>query len=137
MAVAEQALKTDDASRKTGSTTTKRKRERTARRRDGGKAAGKDGVERLRQAADRRVGRNSEELADLLTKKALDGHLASTKVLVGLAGAKKPIAEPVKKRSGLTAAELLMADIKQHGQWKWEEEEGSAETGVGGVEAEG
>jgi hypothetical protein len=72
MAVTEQALKTDNASRKTGNTTKNEKRERAVRTRDGGKTARKGGAERLQEAADRRVGRNSEKLADLL-EEALEG----------------------------------------------------------------
>lgn len=74
----------------------------------------KDGAERLRQAADKRVGRNSEELADLLTAKALKGDLASTRVLVALAANKKPLPERVKKRHGPSLAQRLAAEP----QWK-------------------
>jgi VIT1/CCC1 family predicted Fe2+/Mn2+ transporter len=79
-----------------------------------GKTACKDGAERLRQAADKRVGWNSEELADLLTAKALKGDLASTRVLVTLAASKKPLPERVKKRHGLSLAQRLAAEP----QWK-------------------
>ena len=120
MAVATQALKTDNASTKTDSTTKNNAREQPVRRRNGGTAASKDGAERLRQAADKRVGRNSEKLADLLTEKALDGNLASAKVLLALTGAKKPIQEPVKKRRGPSLAELLAAEP----EWKGEGEGG-------------
>jgi superfamily I DNA/RNA helicase len=64
-------------------------------------------VERLQQAADRRVGKNSEELADLLTAKALKGKLANTRFLVGLAEGKKPSETPNKKRRGPSEAQRL------------------------------
>jgi hypothetical protein len=66
-----------------------------------------DGAEKLRQAADRLVGEHSEELADLLTRKAVKGDLASARVLVALAEHKKPLPEPAKKRRGRAAAILL------------------------------
>jgi hypothetical protein len=95
MAVAQQELRSDNASRKTGRTTKSRRRERADRN-----TARKDGAEQLHQAADRRLGRISEKLAELLTNKALEGDLASARVLFGLAERKKPIQEPVKKRRG-------------------------------------
>lgn len=79
----------------------------------------KDGAERLRQAADKRVNEISEQLADLLKKKALDGDLASAKALFGFAAGKKPLPEPVKKQRGLTYAEKLAREP----QWVGEPEE--------------
>jgi len=79
-----------------------------------------------------RVGMNSEELADLLTRKALEGDLASAKVLVALADGKKPRAEQAKKRRGPSLAERLAAQP----EWREPPEE-KVETGGGGVEAEG
>lgn len=99
---------TDKAKKKTGSTTKNGTRKRASR----GKTTRTDGAERLRQAADKLVGRNSKKLADLLTNKALEGDLASTRVLVGLAERKKPKAEPVKKRRGPGMAERLAAEPK-------------------------
>jgi len=129
MALIRQDLKSDRTSGKTSSTTNKKTGEEANRRRAcQGKAGRKDGAERLRQAADRRVGRNSNELADLLTEKALAGDLASAKVLVGLAERKKPRAEPVKKRRGPTDAELLAMEPP----WQGDLEEDSEETGDGG-----
>jgi hypothetical protein len=122
MAEGQQVSSTDKRKVKTGSTTNGKKRERT----------GKDGAEQLRRAADKRVGRNSEKLADLLTVKALEGDLASTRVLVGLAGSKKPRAERAKKRRGPSLAERLVAEP----EWREPPEE-KVETGGGGVEAEG
>ena len=75
----------------TGGATKKSTKKQTRRRR-----ARKSGAEQLRSAADRRVGRNSKKLADLLTEKALAGELAYAKMLVGLADGKKP--EPENRR---------------------------------------
>ena len=113
MAVAQLEMGSDNASRKTCSTTKHRGRERA-----NGKTARKDGAERLRQAADRRVGRISEKLADLLTNKALAGDLASARVLFGLAERKKPMQEPEKKRRGAGLAARWAAEP----EWKGEQE---------------
>lgn len=115
MVVAQQEMRT---SRKTGRTTKNRRRERTDR-----KTSRKDGAERLRQAADRRVGRISEKLADLLTEKALAGDLACARALFGLAERKKPIQESVKKRRGPGLAARLAAEP----EWKGEGEGGTRE----------
>ena len=88
-------METGTASKKTGSSTTNEKQ--SAAPTGDKKRAHKDGAEKLRQAADRRVGWASEKLADLLEKKALEGNLSSLKVLVMLAERKKPRPEPVKK----------------------------------------
>jgi hypothetical protein len=96
-------------------------------------APDEDGAERLRQAADRRVGMNSEKLVDLLTQKALDGDLASTRVLVGLAEGKKPRAKPAKKRRGVSLAGQLEAEP----EWKAPAEKqgtGNREQGTGNRE---
>ena len=111
MAVRELELRNDNASRKTSRTTKNRRRKRAE-----GKTACKDGAERLRLAADKRVGRISEKLADLLSNNALAGDLASARVLVGLAERKKPIQEPVKKRRGPGLAARLAAEP----EWKEE-----------------
>jgi hypothetical protein len=118
MVVAQQEMRSNNASRKTGRTTKNRRRERTD-----GKTSRKDGAERLRQAADKRVGRISEKLADLLTVKALAGDLACARVLFGLAERKKPMQEPVKKRRGPGLAARLAAEP----EWKGEGEGGTRE----------
>lgn len=87
----------------------------------------RDGAERLRLAADKRVGRNSEKLADLLTEKALAGDLASAKVLVGLAEGKKPQPEIKKKRRGPSLAEQLAAEP----QWRGSAGRGRVKEGTG------
>jgi hypothetical protein len=91
---------------KTGSTTKSRTRKSAIRK----KEANQDGAEQLRQEADKQVGLNSEKLADLLAQKALEGDLASTKMLLGLAENKKPRAKPGKKRRGPSLAEQLTAE---------------------------
>ena len=111
----QQELRTEHESRNTGGTTKSRTVERASR----AKTPRKDGAERLRQAADKRVGRNSDKLADLLTEKALAGDLASAKVLVGLAERKKASLEPKKRRRGPSLAERLAAEP----EWQGEEEE--------------
>ena|SRR5271166_843757 len=117
-----EALKELSASnaRAKASATTESKGPKRARRES---ASRKDGVERLRQAADRRVARNSEKLADLLTEKALKGDLGSTKTLVALAAGKKPIPERVRKRRELTYAQQLAKEPKWKGKAEDEDED--------------
>jgi len=128
MAEALRVLSADVTKEKTSSITKERRPGRARR----GKAARKSAAERLRQLADKRVGRHSKELADLLTGKALKGDLANIRALVGLAEGKKPEPEPVKKKRWPTYAMMLAADTP----WKGDQEEGSAEVGEGGVERE-
>jgi len=109
MAVLQQKLSSDNVSKTTGRTTKKRRQKRADE-----KTSCKDGAERLHQAADKRVGRISEKLADLLSNKALAGDLASARVLFGLAERKKPIQAPVKKRRGPSLAERWAAEP----EWK-------------------
>ena len=114
MAAAQQAMVKGARRRKISSTTENGIREKERRKRDRAdeRAARKDGAERLRQAADRRVGRNSAKLADVLTQKALMGDLGSTKMLVVLADGKKAV--PVKRR-GLSLPERLGAEPQWEG----------------------
>jgi hypothetical protein len=117
MTATKQVLKTETASGKTGSATTNKKQR--AARTGGEKRARKDGAEQLRRAADKRVGRISEKLADLLETEALAGHLDSLKVLVALAGAKKPRPAPVKKPRRPSLALRLTAEPR----WQEKQEE--------------
>ena len=112
-----QTLEIDDASGTRGSTTKTRKRNAGA-----GRTARTSGAERLRRAANKKVGRKSDELAEALLNKALKGDVASTKALVDLADGMKP--EPARKRDGLSYAQLLMADLEENGEWKGEWEDG-------------
>jgi hypothetical protein len=120
MATTETMLQAETANGKSGSANPN-----TRKRAAGGKRAHKDGAERLRQAADKRVGRNSEQLADLLETKALAGNLDSLKVLVMLAERKKPRPVPVKKPRRPSLALRLGAEPE------WEE---NREQGVGSRE---
>jgi hypothetical protein len=121
MAATQQTLRTENASRTTGRTT----KDKVVQRARRGSKSRKDGAEQMRQAADRRVGRISEQLADMLEGKALKGDLNSAKVLFGLAERKKPIPEPVKRRRGPSLAERLSAEP----QWQGKEEDEETENG--------
>jgi hypothetical protein len=114
MAVTKEQLATDNPT----SSTTKSSTQKQTRRRP----ARKSGAERLRCAADRRVGQNSKKLADLLTAKALAGELAYAKVLVGLADGKTP--EPVKNPRLLS----LMMQLETEPEWV-DPEEPKADSG--------
>lgn len=118
MTATEHDLNAGNASGKSGSTNPNK--ERRAAKTGGEKKAPKDGAERLRQAADKRVGRNSEKLAELLETKALSGNLDSLKVLVMLAERKKPSPEPVKKPRRPGIAHQWAAEPA----WRKEQEKG-------------
>jgi hypothetical protein len=105
MAEPEQVLMIDETREKTISTT-KKDLWKWPKRKSG---KSKSGVERLRRAVDKRVGKNSEKLADVLTEKALKGKLSNTRFLVGLAEGKKPDVKPKIKR-GRRAALALTAE---------------------------
>jgi hypothetical protein len=78
-----------------------------------------NGLKRLQRAADRRLGRASETLADVLLKKAKEGRLESARLLVTLAERRKerkPQEKKKKKREGPSWAELLASEPE------WEEE---------------
>lgn len=119
MAQALQELSSTNAEAKTGRTTEGEGPKRARRK----YASRKDGAERLRQAADKRVNEISEQLADLLKRKALEGDLASAKTLIGLAAAKKPIPEPVKKQSEPSYADKLSKEPKWVGRAEGEDED--------------
>ncbi len=69
-----------------------------------------DGAEELKRAADREVGQNSLELAEVLRKKAMKGDLASVKLLVTLAAQKKPVEKAADATGGQTLAERWEAE---------------------------
>jgi len=81
-----------------------------------------DGAELLRRALDKRLAKDSERLAGVLTGKALHGDLASTKMLVGLAEGKRLQTEPVTDPRGPSLAELLTAEPKWGGGLKEKED---------------
>ena len=116
MAVLQQKLSSDNASTITRRTTKNRRRKRAVE-----KTPSKDGAEQMRQAADKRMGRISEKMADLLSSKALAGALACARVLFGLAERKKPIQDLVKKRRGPGLAARLAAEPP----WQEEDEGGT------------
>jgi hypothetical protein len=125
-------LATDVVRSEAGSST----RRTTRKRVSPGERTCEDGTERLRCAANRVVGEKSEEIVGALSDKAVKGDLASVKALVEFAEGRKPQAEAKKKRDGLTPAQELMEDLRLHGEWKGEQEEGFGELGWGGLEPE-
>ncbi len=102
------------ATAKGKSAATNKKSAAGGQKRSGSHKAAKDGAERLRRAVDRRVGKNSEKLAEVLTNKALAGDLAFAKAVVALADAKKP--DPVKKPIGPSLAERLAKEPRWEGE---------------------
>ena len=111
MDATKQKLKTVNARSKTDSTTKDSVPKQDGRKR----SVRQDGAELLRQAVDRRVGEDSEQLADVIAKKAMKGDLAAVKVMVGLADSKKPVQEPVQKRRGLSQAQRLAEEPQWQG----------------------
>jgi len=75
-----------------------------------GETAATDGAEELKQAVDKEVGRKSKKLAKVLMDKAMEGDLASAKLLVTLAESKRPIKEVAQKPTGPTLAQRLAAE---------------------------
>ena len=95
-----------------------------------GRASGtSDGAERLRRAVNRRVAKNSNQLADVFTEKALHGDVASARVLMALAGSKTAVTTPAKKRPASVARMLALEP-----QWKEPVGTGSREHGIGSRE---
>jgi hypothetical protein len=110
------AKNSSSATAKGKSAATNKKSTTGEQKRGGSHAPVKGGAERLRRAVDRRVGKNSEKLADVLTNKALAGDLAFAKAVVALADAKKP--DPVKKPIGPRFVELLAKEPRWEGEPK-------------------
>ncbi len=74
-----------------------------------------NGLERLEKAADQRLGRDSEALADLLLGQAKEGKVGSVRLLVTLAEhrlKRKPQEKKKKKPEGPTWDELLNSEPK-------------------------
>lgn len=126
MADAERELNADNAV----SPTSKKNKKKDGESRV--KAGRGDGVERLRRAADKVVGQNSEQLANLMIGKALEGELAYTKALVGMAERKRPRPTPVKKPRRPSAAIRLEAEKP----WRGEDEEGTGNRDQGTADSE-
>jgi hypothetical protein len=102
MAEVKVELKPDKTSSKTGNTTgmtrARARRVKTAR---------KDGLERLRQGADRELSRNWKTLMTRVREKAEGGDLGHIKLLVTLSQRKKPREVPLKKARGISLAQRL------------------------------
>ena len=81
------------------------------------RAERQDGVEKLKKAADKVLGRNSAKLANLLLDKAVEGKLEGARLLVKLAEGKKPPVRPKRTWDGKTFAEMLASEPE------WEEPE--------------
>ena len=95
------------------------------------------GTERFRRAVDRMMGRMTGEIVGALSDKAVKGDLPTVKALVEFVEGQKVQPEPKKKeRSGPTAAQELIDDLRLHGEWKGEQVEGFGEVGFGGLEPE-
>src|SRR5271157_476015 len=105
----------------------------TGKRASRGKKARKAGAERLRLAVDKRLGQNSESLANMLRDQAMGGNVATTRAMVEIAEHKKAQPEPVKKKRGRSLVERLAAEP----EWQDDRKDGPAETGGVGVEAAG
>jgi hypothetical protein len=83
------------------------------------------GVDRLRKAAERRVAQSSEELAELLMTKALEGKLESVKMLMKLAEEEKELKEDeddggrgILEAMGYRMVEPKVGDVWVGGGWK-------------------
>jgi len=74
------------------------------------------GLERLKRAADRRLGGASETLADLLLDKAKEGKVESTRLLVALAEGKKE-RKPQEKKKKKSATSLLVEQLCSEPEW--------------------
>ncbi len=83
------------------------------------------GVDRLRKAAERRVAQSSEELAELLMTKALEGKLESVKMLMKLAEEEKERIEDeddggrgILEAMGYRMVEPKVGDVWVGNGWK-------------------
>jgi hypothetical protein len=94
-------------------------KKRAGKRREQSGSTAERGAERLKEAVDRKLKKNSGMLADLLLAKAREGDLASLRLLVSLAENHKP-KEPVVDPGPLRSQALLWA---AEPQWVDPEEE--------------
>jgi hypothetical protein len=133
MAAELKELATEAVTVETGSSTNQRKRARAAPV----KRPRVRGTERFRRAVDRMMELKMDGIVEALSEKAMKGDLPTVKALIEFVEGQKALAEPnTKKRSGPTAAQELMEDLRLHGEWKGEQEEGFGEVGFGGLELE-
>jgi hypothetical protein len=75
-----------------------------------------NGLERLQKAADRRLGQESEALADLLLDKAKEGKMESTQLLVKLAEGKTK-RKPQEKKKKKSATSLSVEQLCSEPEW--------------------
>jgi hypothetical protein len=99
MAATKQHLKAIEA----GNITSKGKKKRTQQQ---AKAVGKDDAPQTRRDAQA----SPEELAALLSLRALEGNLESARLLLKMTNSTKPIKPAKKKQHGLTYAQRLALD---------------------------
>ena len=95
----------------------------------------RDGAARLKKAADGKVAQHTEELAELLTRKALGGDVATARLLVSLAEGGKPVAVR-RKGKGKRKLDALIERWTNGPQWQGPMEEERGEVGEGGMEGE-
>ena len=81
-----------------------------------------NGLKRLKRAADRRLGRASETLADLLLEKAHEGKVDSTRLLVTLAEGKKE-RKPQEKKKKKSQTSLWVEQLCAEPEWVEEKPE--------------
>jgi hypothetical protein len=118
MAVTEQDLNAGKSRGAAG-----RKAGGTEEREDGnpGKRRKRDGVARLRKLLDQKVAEHTEELAAVLTNKALSGDVATTRLVVELAEGGKPKVKPRKEKKRVPGLCLVRRWAHQK-EWKKGEE---------------
>ena len=76
------------------------------------------GADLLRMAAERRVAGSSEDLADLLLQKAMEGKLESVKMLMKFAEEEKARKEEVRRESEPGLFEMLGYRDRGAGDWR-------------------
>ena len=104
-----------------GKTSKKEKRGRRGAAAKRGKAKRKkkvkgNGSDLLRTASERRLAENSEELAQLLVTKAMEGKLESVKMLIKMAEEEKVMKEKRSEEEGPTLNEMLWGSNVRIGQ---------------------
>jgi hypothetical protein len=97
-----------------------------------GKAKAAKGVESLREAAGQKVEQHSEEIAESLYQRAVDGDLKSAQLLISLAELHPDGEETETSRPIWSSAMQLAAEPR----WGGELTEEAAGTGAGSLESE-
>jgi len=88
-----------------------------------GRRRKRNGAARLRKLLDQKVAEHTEELATVLTNKALSGDVATTKLVVALAEGGKPKVKPKKEKKRLRGICLARRWAHQ-AEWEKGEEQG-------------